>query len=63
MPVGWTPSSEVLAAAQLRRPPEPSHTELVSLAWCLILFLTLIALLPKFDGSQSSDWDNHDGEM
>ncbi len=37
-------------------PPTPSEAELVSVVVLIAAFITLIALMPDFDGRQASDW-------
>jgi len=57
MPVGWAPDQ--LPAIQAAA---PSMTEIWGpLALCFLL-LTLIALMPKFDGSRGADWDPQEGD-
>ena len=57
MPVGWTAPPEQLWDRRFSAPPGPD-ADLVLTAFCILgLIFALIALLPEFDGSSSSDWD------
>jgi hypothetical protein len=53
MPVGWTAPE-----GQRRLPlPGPAAEELWTAFGMLVLLFSLIALMPKFDGSHDGDWD------
>ena len=61
MPVGWAPSpGDVLDHPAT--PPELSPAEAVALIYILVAFFGLIALLPPFDGTRESDWDEQEGD-
>ena len=54
MPVGWTvPEGE----RQLSQVPDPASVEPWTALAMLVLLFSLIALMPKFDGSRDGDWD------
>jgi hypothetical protein len=57
MPVGWKPSPEHLWDRKLSRPPGPDSDQVLTAIFVLALLFSLIALMPKFDGSQSDDWE------
>jgi hypothetical protein len=54
MPVGWTAPEE---NRQISRLPGPASEELWTALAMLGLLFSLIALMPKFDGSRDADWD------
>src|SRR5262245_28712685 len=58
MPVGWSLPYDERPFA----PPALSTTHLLALIATPGLLFALIALLPEFDGTQPSDWDEHEGE-
>jgi hypothetical protein len=58
MPVGWSLPFE----ERKLRPPIPSASQMLTLIATLGLLFALIALLPQFDGSRSSDWDKQEGD-
>ena len=60
MPVGWTPSSEILWARQLSRPPGPGLNEILKVIIGIGLLLAMIALLPDFDSAKG--WDRQEGD-
>ncbi|MEI9991526.1 MAG: hypothetical protein WDM86_15965 [Rhizomicrobium sp.] len=60
MPVGWTPSPQVLLAKRNSRPDGTG--EALKAAVVIALFLALIALLPEFDGTKATDWDRQEGD-
>jgi hypothetical protein len=60
MPVGWEPSPEQLRERELSRPPGPDRGQLLIAVSIIALLFSLIALMPKFDGSQGADWESQD---
>jgi len=60
MPVGWEPSPEQLREWELSRPPGPDRGQLLIAVSIITLLFSLIALMPKFDGSQGADWESQD---
>lgn len=52
MPVGWAAPDE-----ERRRLPGPTGEDLWTAFGMLALLFSLIALMPKFDGSRDDDWD------
>jgi|SRR5882757_9943025 len=59
MPVGWAPPDKDRQISQL---PAPTGEELWTAFGLLVLLFSLIALMPKFDGSRDSDWDTPTGK-
>ena len=63
MPVGWSPSPEVIFAHQLSQPPGPSRSTLLKVFLGIGLLFVFIALLPEFDGSPAGGgWDRQEGD-
>ena len=60
MPVGWTPSPQVLWDRQLSAPPGPRISEILKVVFGIGLFLAMIALLPDFDSAK--DWDRQEND-
>jgi len=60
MPVGWTPSPEVLLAKKSAAPDD--SVQALEAAVVVALFLAMIALLPEFDGTKSTDWARQEGD-
>ena len=60
MPVGWTPSPEVLLAKKSAAPDD--SVQALKAAVVVALFLAMIALLPEFDGTKSTDWARQEGD-
>jgi hypothetical protein len=58
MPVGWSLPFE----ERRFKPAGPSASELLGLIATIGLLFALIALLPEFDGTSSSDWDKQEGD-
>jgi hypothetical protein len=52
MPVGWAAPE-----GDRRISPGPAGEQLWTAFGLLVLLFSLIALMPKFDGSRDSDWD------
>jgi hypothetical protein len=62
MPVGWTPSPAQLLNRYSANSAD-SNANNVAKAICLIgLLLTLIALMPEFDGTHGSDWGQQEDD-
>jgi hypothetical protein len=53
MPVGWTAPEEDRRISQ----PNPGSAEPWTALGLVVLLFSLIALMPKFDGSRDSDWN------
>lgn len=62
MPVGWTPTPQQLLKRHSSKLKNPGAEEVLGVVAIFILFLTFIALLPEFDGTQSSDWGEQEGD-
>ena len=60
MPVGWTPAPAVLLAKRNAAPDDTSKA--LEAAVIVTLFLAMIALLPEFDGTKSSDWARQESD-
>ena len=56
MPPGWSLPPEEFAQRQKAAYPPPGRTTLLEVFAGLALFLAMIALLPRFDGSRDEDW-------
>lgn len=56
MPVGWKLPPDEALRREMTLPHVPASAIWKAVAG-LALFLTLIALLPEFDGSRDQDWD------
>jgi len=56
MPLGWRLPPDEAARREMEQPPVPASAILKAVAG-LVLFLSLIALLPEFDGRRDKDWD------
>jgi len=56
MPLGWSPPAGMLADRQAPGPPAPSQAELISVIVLIAAFISLIALMPDFDGGGAGDW-------
>ena len=61
MPVGWSPSPQQLLDRQSSK-PDLTLSELTALIYIVVALFTIIALMPEFDGSQSGDWDEQEGD-
>jgi hypothetical protein len=59
MPVGWAPPEGDRHISQL---PGPTGEELWTAFGMVALLFSLIALMPKFDGSHDDDWDAPSGK-
>jgi hypothetical protein len=57
MPVGWAPSPEQLWDRKVSRPASQDSGQLWTAICALGLLFSLIALMPRFDGSRSADWE------
>jgi hypothetical protein len=62
MPVGWSPSPQQLLDRQSSKPADLTLNELTALIYIVVALFTIIALMPEFDGSQASDWDEQEGD-
>lgn len=62
MPVGWTPSARQMQEWQASRAPATDPNAALKTICLVGLFLALIALMPRFDGSRGSDWDAQEGD-
>jgi hypothetical protein len=63
MPVGWTPSPQILWERQLAAPQAPDTGEIVKVLLGIALFLAMIALMPEFDGSRAGGgWDRQEDD-
>jgi hypothetical protein len=62
MPVGWTVSPRDFEARVLSHAPRPATGELVGVGVVLACLFAIIALMPRFDGSRSEDWDRQEGD-
>ena len=60
MPVGWSPSPQQRAAWRRAAPADLTGNELAALIALVGGLFAMIALMPKFDGSQDADWDRQD---
>jgi len=58
MPVGWSLPFE----ERRFQPAVPSAGEVLILIATIGLLFALIALMPEFDGTRSSDWDRQEGD-
>jgi hypothetical protein len=58
MPVGWTPSAQQALEWRLSRPREDQTFQVVGAVGLLGALVTLIALMPRFDGWKAGDWDD-----
>jgi hypothetical protein len=56
MPLGWRLPPDEALRREMQQPHVPASTILKAVAG-LVLFLSLIALLPEFDGRRDQDWD------
>jgi hypothetical protein len=61
MPVGWTPSPQVLALRRAEA-PTPSPRQLFALVCVLGGLATLFALLPDFEDGRGGGWDRQEGD-
>jgi hypothetical protein len=59
MPVGWRLPPDEALRREMQQPHVPASAILKTVAG-LVLFLSLIALLPEFDGRRDQDWDTQD---
>jgi hypothetical protein len=59
MPVGWRLPPDEAVRREMNQPHVPASAILKAVAG-LVLFLSLIALLPEFDGRRDQDWDPHE---
>ncbi len=59
MPVGWRLPPDEALRREMEQPHVPASAILKTVAG-LVLFLSLIALLPEFDGRRDQDWDAQD---
>jgi hypothetical protein len=62
MPLGWTPSLEQRLKHPVSSPPEPTPVELGGVFALIVLFFTLIALMPDFDGWEKAAPDVEDND-
>lgn len=62
MPVRWVPSAREQWEWENLRPTVSNSSEIAGVIIGLALFLTMIALLPDFDGSRDGDWDKQEGD-
>ena len=64
MPAGWTPSARQVMDHQQSPLPSPSPDDVLDLICVIGGLFALIALMPPFDGRNSSDWGEQqsDGE-
>jgi hypothetical protein len=60
MPVGWKPSAQQLWDREISKPAEQNLEMLAKVVCGLVLFLAMIALMPKFDGTKPEDWDRQE---
>ena len=56
MPVGWRLPPDEAIRREMQQPHVPASAIWKAVAG-LVLFLSLIALLPEFDGRRDQDWD------
>jgi hypothetical protein len=62
MPVGWKPAPDVLLKRQIEHAADADPKALYNAIFFIVLLLTLIALLPEFDGRTDEDWDEQEGD-
>ena len=62
MPVGWTPSPEVLERRRADLPPGPSWRVIFGVVCVLGGLVTLFALLPDFEDGRGGGWDRQEGD-
>ena len=57
MPVGWKPTAQQRWDKDISKPAEYNLAEFAKVIIGMGLFFAMIALLPRFDGSRSEDWE------
>jgi len=62
MPVGWTPSPEVVAAREPQEVHEFTSTQMFGLVCFLGGLLALFALLPDFEDGKGGGWDRQEDD-
>lgn len=60
MPFGWKPSPQQQWEWDLARPPGPPASYVIKVILGVAVFLAMIALLPRFDGTRG--WDRQEGD-
>lgn len=62
MPVGWRLPPEEFNRRQALVQGEPTPHAFSNAVVFIVLLLSIIALLPDFDGRNDSDWDEQEGD-